>query len=480
MELKVMKRLLAQLVVPAGMAYALLMAAAANAAPYTATQLDTARQLRERAVAGDSPVWVLLESLTSEVGPRLAGSAGDAKAVAWAASQFRNLGFDRVWTQPVTFPRWRRGALRVDIVEPAAQPLVAIALGGSPATPPGGISADVVRFASLEELEQAEAAAVSGRLVFIDRRMARSADGSGYGSAVVGRSRGSLVTAAKGGVGLLLRSIGTDSHRLPHTGMMRVGDGTEPLVPAVALSNPDADQLARLLANGGTVKVHLEVDAGFDGQYTSANVIGEIRGTSAAQEWVLIGGHLDSWDPGTGAVDDGAGVAITMAAAKLLADLPERPKRGIRVVLFANEEQGVYGGKAYAASQSGNLAANLVAAESDFGAGRIYRFSYHVADPALPAIRAIFEALAPLGIADGGRQAHGGADFGQLKALGGAVVDLQQDGTAYFDLHHTADDTLDKVDPAALNQNVAAYAVFAYLAAQSPVPFDSGTLPAEE
>ena len=276
-------------------------------------------------------------------------------------------------------------------------------------------------------------------------------------------------------------AAGTDHHRNPHTGITRFDDGLTP-IPSAALSVPDAEQLARLVALGAPVRIRMALDCGWNGTATSYNVIGEVTGRDRKlrDEVVVIGGHLDSWDLGTGAIDDGAGVAIGMGAGRLIAQLPkaQRPPRTIRVIAFANEEQGLYGGKAYAASQKANIAKHQMVAESDFGAGRIYAFATSAPPYAQAAAARIAEALKPLGIeaeADG----HPASDVGAIAAEGAAWADLSQDGTDYFDLHHTPDDTLDKIDPDALAQNAAAYAVFAYLAASADGGFGSAPKPAE-
>jgi len=435
--------------------------------------LEQAAHLRERALADDTG-WKVVESLTTEIGPRLAGSQADARAVAWAQAKFRELGFDRVWTEPVTFPRWVRRGERAEVLGPHAQPLTITALGGSPG---GTIEGEVVRFADLAALEAAPDGSLAGKIAFVDYRMAAARDGSGYGKGSAVRSRGPSLAIRKGAGGFLMRSAGTDNHRVAHTGITRFDEGLAP-VPAAALSIPDADQLARLAARG-PVRVRLEVDAGWDGEYTSQNVIGEITGSRHPEEVVLIGGHLDSWDLGTGAVDDAAGIGITMAAAHLIGQLPQRPARTVRVVAYANEEQGLHGGRAYADAHAGDAARHQLSAESDFGAGRIYAFNTGAPEHAREATRQIAQALAPLGIEYAADKGGPGPDIGPLAAQGATWAWLAQDGSDYFHLHHTADDTLDKIDPAALAQNVAAYAVFAYLAAEAEGDFGSGRAPAQ-
>ncbi|WP_028920093.1 M28 family peptidase [Pseudoxanthomonas suwonensis] len=429
--------------------------------------LQQAAQLRERALADDT-AWKVTESLTTEVGPRLAGSEADARAVAWAEAKFRELGFDRVWTEPVTFPKWERRSESLAVLGRHAQPLTITALGGSPG---GTVEGEVVRFPDLAALEAAPEGSLAGRIAFVDYRMAAARDGSGYGPGSAVRSKGPSAAIRKGAIGFLMRSAGTDSHRVPHTGITRFDDGLTP-VPSAALSIPDAEQLARLVARG-PVKLRLAIDAGWNGTYTSQNVIGEITGSSRPQEVVLISGHLDSWDLGTGAIDDAAGIGISMAAAKLIAGLPQRPARSIRVVAYANEEQGLHGGKAYAAAHAAEANLHQLAAESDFGAGRIYAFNTGAPEHARAATAQIAQALAPLGIEYAPDKGGPGPDIIPLAAKGVTWAWLAQDGSDYFDLHHTADDTLDKIDPAALAQNVAAYAVFAFLAAEAEGDFGS-------
>jgi hypothetical protein len=434
--------------------------------------IATAAKLRETALASDLG-YRITESLTTEVGPRLAGSEADARAVAWAQAKFKELGFDRVWTEPVTFPKWERRSESAQVLGASAQPLRLTALGGSPG---GNVEAEVVRFGDLATLEAAAPGSLAGKIAFIDYRMERARDGAGYGPGGKVRSRGPSAAIRAGAAGYLMRSAGTDSHRMPHTGITRFDEGLTP-IPSAALAVPDADQLARLLARG-PVKLRMALDCGWDGTYTSQNVIGEITGSKAggskkSEEVVLIGGHLDSWDLGTGAIDDGAGVSLTMAAATLIGELKQRPARTIRVVAFANEEQGLHGGKAYAAQHEPNLGKHQIGAESDFGAGRIYAYSSSAPDYAKAADAQIAQALAPLGIEYKPGEGGAGPDIGPSAEKGLAWARLAQDGTDYFDLHHTPDDTFDKIDPKALAQNVAAYAVFAYLAASAEGDFGS-------
>jgi Zn-dependent M28 family amino/carboxypeptidase len=454
------------------LAAGLLFAGPLSAETFTDEDIAVARELREAALAGDGGYEVVAD-LTTNIGPRLAGSEADARAVEWAVAMFEEMGFDRVWTEPATFPTWHRGLERTEVVAPTHHELVTLALGFSPATPKGGIEAEVVMFDDLEALRAAEPAEVADRIVFIRNRMERTRSGAGYGRAVGARSVGSRVAAEKGALALVIRSIGTSNNRFAHTGMQRF-DSDVRLLPAVAISNPDADLLERLMAGDEPVRIEVEVDAETVEAYTSQNVFAEITGAKKPEEIVAIGAHLDSWDVGTGAIDDGAGVAIVTEAARLIKNLERRPDRSISVILFAAEEIGLWGGRAWAKAREDEIENYQLVAESDFGAGEIYAMSARVADAAWPVIEAIQSQLAPLGIELGEREANGGPDFYPAAALGVAAVDLEQDGTEYFDYHHTVNDTLDKIEPDNLAQNAAAYAVLAWLGAQAPASFGSG------
>ena len=429
-----------------------------------------AAKLREQALH-DSTAYDFVAALTTEIGPRLAGGVNDQRARDWTVAHFKALGFDKVWTEPVTFPKWVRRGQHAEVVAPSAQPLSVLALGYSPATPKGGLSGELVAFKDFTALKAADAASVKGKIVYVGYRMHPTRDGSDYGPATAGRTNGPALAAKLGAKAFVLRSAGTDNDRLPHTGVTHF-EKDAPQIPAAALSNPDADLIERMLASGKSVTLKLDLDCGIEGNYTGANVIGEVTGTSHPDEVIAIGGHLDSWDPGTGAIDDGAGVAIAAGAAHLISMLPQKPARTIRVVAFANEEAGMFGGKAYGIAHKNDVAKHIIGAESDFGSGRVWELSSRVKPEALGAIDQMMQVLAPIGVARSGDPAYGG-DFGTMSEEGMAVIGPGQDGTRYFDWHHTANDTLDKIDPADLAQNVAVYAVFSYLAAQADGDFGS-------
>jgi carboxypeptidase Q len=462
--------------VTCGLAAGLLALPLLAAEPLSRDTVSQARALRQSALADDT-AYELLRSLTTEVGPRPAGSPGDARALAWAVENLKRLGFERVRTEPVTVSHWVRGEARAEIVSPWPQRLVVAALGGSVATPPEGLEADVIPVTKVADLEALPRERVAGRIVFFTNRMERTRSGAGYSAAVDVRSRGAMAAARLGAVAMVMRSSGTSAARTPHTGGQKMADGI-PQVPALAMSNPDADLLERELASGRDVRLRLENSSHWDADAESANVIGEIPGSARDGEIVLLGAHLDSWDLGTGAHDDGAGVAIVTAAASLIGKADARPRRTIRVVLYSNEEFGLSGATAYAAAHADELSKHVLGLESDSGAFQPYGLSARVGADQLPLVRAMQAVIEPLGIAYFGTEASGGADLGPLRDAGMPVMDILTDTRPYFDVHHTADDTFDKVDPDLVRLNVAAFAAVAYLAAQAEGGF--GRLPVKE
>ena len=422
--------------------------------------IDQAQALMETALESDIG-YDIVEDLTVEVGPRLAGSEAEARARAWMVAKFEELGVSNISVEPFQVAYWERGVEEAAIVEPFPQPLLVTALGGSVATPDEGVTGEIVTFPTLAALQDAPMDGLEGKIVFVDEYMTRTQDGSGYGVAVAKRSGAAVEAGKRGAKAALIRSVGTDSHRFPHTGQMRYGDNDN-RVPIGALSAPDADQLQRALERG-PVTVSLTLGTQDLGERESGNVIAEIPGRT--DEIVVIGGHLDSWDLGTGAVDDGAGIGITAGAAKLILDSGLTPERTIRIVAFGSEEVGLVGAFAYARDHAEELDKHVVGAESDFGAGRIWRFETRFGESQLSKSEEMQKVLAPLGIGPGPNTASGGPDMTPLRAAGVPVVTLKQDGWDYFDLHHTPDDTLDKIDPEDMAQNVAAYAAFVWMAA---------------
>ncbi|MEM1402695.1 MAG: M20/M25/M40 family metallo-hydrolase [Pseudomonadota bacterium] len=440
-------------------------------------ELATAQNLIDRALES-SLAYEIVESLTTDIGPRLAGSDDEARARGWGARLGKELGFDRVTTEEFTMPYWERGDSRVRMTQPYELNLYATALGGS-AESNGPVEAEIVYFRSAYELSKATAESLVGKIAFVDGDpIVKSQTGAGYGPAQPRRRVGWQHAERAGAKALVVRSVGSSSHRFPHTGMMSAQVDPESeaknwaSIPVMALSNPDADHLRRLHGKGEALSLTIESDAGFAGDVKSGNVILELKGRERPDEIVLIGGHLDSWDLGTGAIDDGAGVAITTAAAALIAELPQRPRRTIRVVMFGAEEVGLLGARAYAAAHADEAARHVLATESDFGAGPVWQLVSNVNPEANAAIDAVGRLIAQLNIVRGGsNEPGGGPDIIPLVGLGVPTVRLNQDGTDYFDLHHTPDDTLDKIDPESLAQNVAAYAALAWLVAELDVDF---------
>jgi hypothetical protein len=405
--------------------------------------------------------YQIIESLTTEVGQRLAGTEAEARARDWGVAKFKALGFKNVRIEPFQVDHWERHSEHAEITSPFPQKLIITALGGSIATDSDGIVGQVVRFENLQALKDAPMRGLKGKIVFVDEYMTRTQDGSGYGVAVKKRSGAAVEAGKRGAAAALIRSVGTDHHRFPHTGQMTY-DQNVVKVPIAALSAPDADQLYRALGRGD-VEVKLQIDVQSYGKSQSGNVIAEIPGVT--DEIVIIGAHLDSWDLGTGAVDDGAGIGITVGAAKLILDMNQKPQRTIRVVMFGAEEVGLVGAIAYAKKHAHELDRHVVGAESDFGAGQIWRLETRFADSKLHKAEALHNVLSPLGIALGSNNASGGPDMGPLRMLGMPVVTLKQNGWDYFDLHHTPNDTFDKISADDIAQNVAAYAAFVWMTA---------------
>lgn len=471
---------MSRLILGAALAVLCISFAAAQDTAEAPALTDEQAQIVDRLIQKglqDDLAWEILESLTTEIGPRLAGSDDEARAREWGVEKLKSLDFKNVRIETFEMPYWERVSESAEIVAPYPQPLTAAALGGSIATPEDGVQGEVVRFRTLPDLQAAPMTGLEGKIVFVDEPMARTQDGSGYGVAVRKRSAAAAEAGKRGAVAALIRSVGTDSHRNPHTGGATRGAITATAVPAAALANPDADQLARAIEHAdGPVVVRLDLQVRTEESVTSGNVIGEIPGRT--DEIIVIGGHLDSWDLGTGAIDDGAGIAITTAAAKLVDELRGKPRRTIRLVMWGAEETGLHGAKAYAEQHADELDRHVLASESDFGAGRIYQFDTRFGEEALPKGATIARALRPLAIGPGNNKAFGGPDVLPLRVSGVPVAGLRQSGWDYFDLHHTPDDTLDKVDAHALRQNVAAWAAFLYLA--SELEGDFGRLPVSE
>lgn len=422
--------------------------------------VEQAKELMDKGLQ-DKLAYEVIESLTTEIGPRLGGSPQEAKARAWGVEKFKELGFTNIRIEPFEVSYWERATETARIVSPFPQALTITALGSSVATPKGGVEAQIVRFESLHELETSPMTGLEGKIVFVDEFMNKTQNGAGYGIAVRKRSGAAIEAGKRGAVAAMIRSVGTTKHRFPHTGMMRYNEDV-PKVPIVALSAPDADQLVRALKRDDVV-VHLEIDVKTKAKAMSGNVIGEIQGET--DELVVIGGHLDSWDLGTGAVDDGAGIGITVAAAKLIEQYGKKPKRTIRVIMWGAEEIGLVGAYAYAKQHADELDKHFVASESDFGSGKIWRVSTNFAEDKLGYGLAFRNLFARFGLAQGNNKASGGPDVIPLSNAGVPALRLDQNGMDYFNLHHTPDDTFDKIVLEDIQQNVALWSGFIWVAA---------------
>jgi len=425
-----------------------------------------AQTLKARALA-DPTAWEVLESLTTEVGARSVGTPAIVRAKDWGLAKLTALGFENVHAEPFTSKAWVRGAESAEVVSPFPQKLSILGLGWSSSTPPGGLEAEIVLFKSLQELQAQPVGALKGKIAVINQAMRRTQGPDGYGSGVAPRSIGAAEAAKRGAVGFLVRSISTDDTRLPHTGSMR----GEPGIPAAALSVPDAELLEHMMARGEPVRVRLNLTSTVIPQAQSWNVVGELKGAVRPEEVIVVGGHLDSWDPGTGAIDDAAGIAIATSAARLAGTVGGRPARTLRVVMWGSEEQGG-SGEAYALAHKDEAAKIILAGESDLGGDEIWRARLPMGSLAQPAMKAFAIVLPDLKVILSREPAdEGGADIEGLKEAGVPVVDFDQDASRYFDLHHSADDTLDKVDPKRLAQNVAVWAAFLRVTANSDIDF---------
>lgn len=427
--------------------------------------VDPAAVALRDAALKDDVAWDIVEGLTTEIGPRLAGTPDEARARVWGKAKLEALGFSNVRVEPYRMKVWVRGAEEAEVLSPFPQKLHVTALGNSGSTGPNGLTAEIAYFPTLADLQAAPDRSLRGKIAFVSHAMHATQDGSSYGPYGQVRRVGPAIAAKKGAAAIVIRSIGTDHSRGPHAGGTNFPDVTP--IPAGALSVPDAEQLERILKRGQPVRLKLLLTPRQIGERESGNVIAEVPGTDPAAGIIVVGGHLDSWDLGTGAIDDAAGVAITAAAAKRIMDAG-RPRRTIRVIWFGAEEVGGFGGLAYAKAHEGDP--HVLAAESDFGADRIWKFDTNLPAAAKPAADRLARLLEPLGITRGDAKAGGGADVGPLFRQGVSAIDLNQSGTRYFDLHHTPDDTLDKIDPEQLRQNVAAWTAMLTVMANAPEP----------
>ena len=426
----------------------------------------TADKLIDAALA-DNAGLARLEYLCYRIGNRLSGSSGLEQAVAWSAEEMKRAGLENVRTIPVKVPRWVRGRESAEIVAPFHRPLYVLGLGGSVATPAGGITGEVVPVSNFDELEKLGRAGVEGKIVLYDAPFVS------YGETVIYRSNGAARAAKLGATAALVRSITPRSLRDPHTGATNYpADGLK--IPTAAVSVEDAVWVHHLAQSGEHVQVHLEMEAHFEPDADSADVMGEIRGSEKPDEVVVIGGHIDSWDVGQGAHDDGGGVMAALEAVALIKKLGLTPRRTIRVVFWTNEENGGRGGRAYRDWIDKDVSRHVAAIEMDGGAEQPVGFDFAAEShqqvrfsPVFQKAMAISQFLKRTGatrIVRGGSE----ADVAPLFAQGVPALALRTVMTRYFDYHHSQADTFDKIVPDEFRRCTAAFALMSYVLADWP------------
>ncbi len=424
-------------------AFAPALALVLSASPAAATPVE-----------GQGLAWDIVEGLTTDVGPRLAGTEREAAAREWAAAKLKALGLVNVRIEPFTMRAFIRGDEVARLTAPVPQKLAITALGNSVPTPPGGIEAEMVYFATFDALKAAPAGSLTGRAAFIDHAMRANQDGSGYGPFGNVRRQGPSVASSKGAIATVLRSAGTDRHRNPHTGATNFAAGVTP-IPSGAVSNLDADLVARTATRGKPMRIALTLTGHPLENAPSGNVIADLLGRDPSLPLIVIACHLDSWDLGTGAIDDAAGCGIITAAA-IEAQRGGKLLRTVRLLWAGSEELGGFGGAAYAKAHANEP--HALAMESDTGADRVWRVKFDLSAVNAPLADRVTAALNPLGIVRSPDMPEGGTDVGPIIAANKlAVIDLDQDATRYFALHHTPDDMLEMIDPLQLQQNVDAW-----------------------
>jgi carboxypeptidase Q len=424
-------------------------------APYR----DTAARLIKAATADDF-AWQRLAELTDTFGPRLSGSQNLTRAIRWSAEVMKHDGLDNVHTERVLVPHWIRGYESGEILHPQHDTLSILGLGGTIATPPGGVEGDVLVVTSFDEL-RGRGGEARGRIVLFN------APFTSYGDTVAYRTGGARAAALQGAVAVLVRAVGPIGLRTPHTGAVQYGQGMPP-IPAAAISAEDANRLVRLSSRGQRVRLRLTLSGRFEDDAESANVVGEIRGREKPEEIVLLGGHLDSWDVGTGASDDGVGCIITWEAVRLLKKLGIQPRRTVRLVLFTNEENGLRGATAYADQYAEQAHNHVFALESDSGVFAPASLGFSGSPAARALIRDIGTLLAPIGLAEIG-VGGGGADVGPIaQAANAPTMAYLGEPQRYFQIHHTPADTVERISPDEVSKAAAAIAVMIYVVAEMP------------
>ena len=434
--------------------------------------------LRERALKDNLSVDIV-ESVTTEVGPRRMGTEGDKRVIAWAQAKFKELGFDRVWTEPVELDRgWFRGEATAEILQPFPHNIVMTALGYSVGTN-GDLVAEVVEFPTYDDLLAVpEGDSLKGKIAFVSYSMADFVppeDGSGssaYGEGTRARGEGRVEAARRGAEALVIRSVGIDNNRNGHTGSGYNYKEDVRKIPTAAVSAPDAILIQNMLRRGKPVVLKMNLTSEFTGPQMSANIIGEITCREDPDRFVLLGAHVDSWDEGTGALDDGAGIGSMMATAAFIGQMEQRPRRSIRVILFSGEEIGFYGVYAYMKKHADNIDNHLLGAEVDTGGGRANTLSSGVGQNSLAVVREMHKLVAPLGIEfNDANDAQAQSDMSEVSKAGMPALHLRQNPNGYFKYHHTPNDTFDKIIPEDMRYLTAAYATLFYVAAEMDVDF---------
>ncbi len=412
------------------------------------------------AATADDFAWRRLAELTDTFGNRLSGSENLTRAIAWAQATMKADGLEHVRAEPVMVPQWIRGRESAEIVDAPRRSLAVLGLGGTVATPSGGLEAQVLRVSSYDDLH-ARASEVRGRIVLFDVAY------TNYAETVAYRTGGASVAAQHGAVAVMVRAVGPLGLRTPHTGSVTYQPG-RPKIPAVAVSGEDAARLARLAVGGRSVRVRLVTEGRYGPDAPSANVVGEIRGRERPEEIVLVGGHLDSWDVGAGASDDGVGCIVTWEALRLMTRLGLRPRRTVRVVLWTNEENGLNGATAYARAYHASAADHVLAIESDSGVFAPAAIGFSGSVAARTVMAQIGSLLAPLGLSDIG-PGGGGADIAPIAQAGNVpMMAYLGDAARYFVIHHTEADTVERIPAEDVSKAAAAIAAVTYVVAELP------------
>jgi carboxypeptidase Q len=430
--------------------------------PPSPSWLDAHRVNAERlmtAAQADRFAWERLAELTDTFGARFSGTENLARAIVWATEAMKKDGLENVRTERVMVPRWVRGRESLEMVDPPQHAIPMLGLGSSVGTPAEGIEADVLVVRNFDDLDQRGAEA-KGKIVLFN------APYTSYGQTNAYRTGGANAASRHGAVGVLVRSIGPEGLRTPHTGNMGYAEGVS-RIPAAAITAEDAERMQRLSDRGVRIRVRLKMDARVEPDAESFNVVGEITGSELPNEIVLVGGHFDSWDVGTGASDDGVGCIVTWEAARLMKKAGIRPRRTVRVVLFTNEENGIRGGLAYRDAHASEAQQHVLAIESDSGVFAPARIGFTGSEAAVKMMGEISTLLAPLGFQNIG-SGGGGADIGPIAAAGKVpMLAYQGDSMRYFTIHHTPADTIDRIAPEEVSKAAAALSVITYVVADA-------------